>query len=489
MNQPYPFHRLIVLCALLASLGCGKKDREGEQVDQIYEVTRGDFNIVISANGTLDAINRYRVEAPPVAKKGLDIIEAVEDQTLLEKEDVIVAFSDENYLDELEEQEIKIEEAEKNLMLHEQDYQMKIADSVSLIKTATDTHRVSVELLEKYRNEDAPLQKKNYRLSVESARQNVRKEELHLADLKTDLLAASMGDESERVKIEANITASEMLVDKLESSEEKAVYNLRMFKQYTYPQKLRQLEQSVVKAEMGLQKKLVDATAQRVQLERKIGTQKRLLATLTNQRNDLSENISMLKVKAPVAGVITYGSADPRRRHHQQKDITVGTAMKPSELIGTIPDLSQFVVNLEVPESTRSKIDIGMRTKMRIKALPNLRLSGAVDKISDLATHLNHWDRTSPKIYPTVISIEKSDAALRPGMTVEVDMISEAVKNVVFVPVEALSVKEGDVFCRVKKTLGPEERQVKIGRSSSSFVEITDGLQSGERVFLSRNEM
>ncbi len=477
------------LVAITVFSGCGKKDGADRPLDQIHEVVRGSFNITISASGTLDAIKRYNIEAPPVSKKGLDIIDAVEDQTPLQKGDLIVAFSDENYLDELEDQEIKIEEGEKNLMLLQQDYQMKIADSVSLIKKASDEHRVSTETLEKYVNEDAPLQKKDLLNDLETARQKVRDEQTHLAALKEDLLSASMGDEAARLKIEGEIEASEELIGTLESQEDRRIYDLRIFKQYTYPRKSREYERDVVKAEMDLQKQLVNAAAQRVQLERKIHAQERTLKTLRKQRSDLIENIGMLRVIAPVDGVVSYGNPDPRRRHQQQKDIVVGASMRPSELIGTIPDLSRLVVTLDVPEAARSKIDVGMRAEMRIKALPNVRLSGAVDKISDMASHLNFWDRTSPKIYPTVISIAENNSSLRPGMTVEVDMVSEEVQDVIFVPVEALFTKEGSVYCRVKKAMGPEERKVKIGRSSSSFVEITSGLEPGEKVLLSREEL
>jgi multidrug efflux pump subunit AcrA (membrane-fusion protein) len=129
-----------------------------------------------------------------------------------------------------------------------------------------------------------------------------------------------------------------------------------------------------------------------------------------------------------------------------------------------------------------------MRAEMRIKALPNLHLSGVIERLSDMASNLNFWDRSSPKIYPTVISLDQNDPTLRPGMTVEVDMISEVISNVLYVPVEALYVKEGNVYCIVKKTAGSEERKVTIGKSSSSYVEILEGLDEGDRVLLSRKE-
>jgi multidrug efflux pump subunit AcrA (membrane-fusion protein) len=487
-KNPFRFPVQAVLLGLfLAAAGCGG-DKQGDQPDQVYEVEQGSFNIVISANGTLDAIKRYRIDSPPVAKEGLDIIEAVDDQTPLKKGDLILAFSDEKYLDALESKKAEIEEAEKNLMLVKQDMQMEAADSIGKIIDATDAYRVASESFEKYTDEDAPLQKKDLIADLETARQNLLAEQEILSQLKDDLLSASMGDQGAQADIESKIESSKKKIENLENEVERKAYNRRIFKQYSFPQKTREHQGDVVKAEMRLREMLLDAAAERLQVERKISTQQRKLDWLRRQRDELIDNISMLRITAPVDGVITYGDPDPRRRRREQKDITVGASMRPSEVIGSIPDMSRLVVNLDIPEATRPKIRAGMRAEMRVKALPNIQLSGEVSRISDMASNLNYWDRTSPKIYETVISIDQNLEVLRPGMSVEVDMISETVSDVIFVPVEALYVKEGDVYCQVKKAAGQEERIVRTGRSSSSFVEITEGLKSGDKVLLSREE-
>ena len=491
LNLRFPLRRLAGagLCIVLIATGagCGKSaDKKDAQPDRIYTVTRGGFNVVISASGTLDAIKRYEITAPPIGKQGLDIIEAVDNQAVLRKGDLIIAFSETPYLDERDAIDIKIEDAEKNLMLLQQDYKMKMAEVVGQIKQAADVHRVSLEAHEKYQNEDAPLAKTTFQQAVEAARMAVVAEEKNIATLNESLLAAATGDEKTRLGLEDQVAASEAQIESLDSKVDKETYNLRIFKQYTYPQKSRELERDVVKTEMGMQQQLVNAAGQRIKLEGQISTQERLLASLRQQRSDLLSNIGMLRVTAPVDGVVTYGDPDPRHRSQQQKELIVGAAMKPSELIGTIPDLSQLIVNVNVPETVRSKISTGMRAEMRIKALPKLRLSGSVSRISDLASNLNYWDQSSPKIYPTVIALDQSDSSLRPGMTVEVDMISEEIKDVLYVPVEALAVKEGNVYCQLKKAAGSEERKVVIGRSSSNFVEILKGLEEGDQLLLSR---
>jgi len=369
-----------------------------------------------------------------------------------------------------------------------QEAQIAIADIVSSIKNATDNLRQSREAYERYLYEDAPLEKENLMRSVDNARMDLANEKTNQAALRTNLLSTSMGDEAAREQIQNQIDSSEQRIEELKRAEERAVYNLRIFKQYTFPEQSRRLEQSKTRSEMDLQKQLVNAAAQRVQLDVRISAQRQRVDSQERGREQLIENIAMLEVRAPVAGTISYGDPDPRRRYGEQKEIIVGTTMNRREVIGSIPDLSQLIVNVDIPEATRSKISAGMRAEMRIKALPNLQLSGVVSKIADMASNLIPYDQSSPKIYPTVIRLDQTNPDLRPGMTIEVDMISEVISDVFFVPVEALYVKEGDIFCNVMKATGSEVRKVTMGKSSSSYVEIVEGLNEGERVILTREE-
>lgn len=492
MKLSYTPFRLGLLIALtgcfLVVTGCGKDKSDTSQPDQIFEVVRGDFSIVVSVQGVLDAVKRYVVEAPSISRQGLEIIEAVPDQTALKEGDLIVKFSDEVYLDELDNETVALEEARRDLMVLAQDYQIAIADIVSSIKNATDNLRQSREAYERYLYEDAPLEKENLMRSVDNARMDLANEKTNQAALRTNLLSTSMGDEAAREQIQNQIDSSEQRIEELKRAEERAVYNLRIFKQYTFPEQSRRLEQSKTRSEMDLQKQLVNAAAQRVQLDVRISAQRQRVDSQERGREQLIENIAMLEVRAPVAGTISYGDPDPRRRYGEQKEIIVGTTMNRREVIGSIPDLSQLIVNVDIPEATRSKISAGMRAEMRIKALPNLQLSGVVSKIADMASNLIPYDQSSPKIYPTVIRLDQTNPDLRPGMTIEVDMISEVISDVFFVPVEALYVKEGDIFCNVMKATGSEVRKVTMGKSSSSYVEIVEGLNEGERVILTREE-
>ena len=73
---------------------------------------------------------------------------------------------------------------------------------------------------------------------------------------------------------------------------------------------------------------------------------------------------------------------------------------------------------------------------------------------------------------------------MRPGMSSEVDIITERVREAVFVPSQAVFDKEGKKYVFVKNGSTFDRREVTLGRKSESQVEIAKGLQGAEQVAL-----
>ena len=72
------------------------------------------------------------------------------------------------------------------------------------------------------------------------------------------------------------------------------------------------------------------------------------------------------------------------------------------------------------------------------------------------------------------------------GMSVQIEVISRVIKNTLFIPVEAVFERQSSfyVYRRVGGT--PKETAVSIGESNDNFVQITDGLEEGDVVYLYR---
>ena len=136
----------------------------------------------------------------------------------------------------------------------------------------------------------------------------------------------------------------------------------------------------------------------------------------------------------------------------------------------------------------QSLLQVGLDVIIKNAALPNLVMEGQVDTIASMSERLNRWDSRSPRIYKTIISTDTTDERLMPGMTVEVEILVDSVQDVLFVPVEALYNKEGDTYCQVQGTFDLEERLIKTGRVSTSFVEVLEGLEKEDVVLLHRKD-
>ena len=74
--------------------------------------------------------------------------------------------------------------------------------------------------------------------------------------------------------------------------------------------------------------------------------------------------------------------------------------------------------------------------------------------------------------------------ALRPGFTAEATIIVADLQDVIAVPVAAVIEDGEEYICAVKAGETFERRVITLGQSDDRFVEIVDGLQEKEQVFL-----
>jgi len=82
------------------------------------------------------------------------------------------------------------------------------------------------------------------------------------------------------------------------------------------------------------------------------------------------------------------------------------------------------------------------------------------------------------------VQADNRDGALRPGTSMKVEMIAKTVPNALIIPEKAvLTSPQGSTFVIViDKDNKPHRRKVAVGVRDSGNAQITDGLDSGQRV-------
>jgi hypothetical protein len=86
------------------------------------------------------------------------------------------------------------------------------------------------------------------------------------------------------------------------------------------------------------------------------------------------------------------------------------------------------------------------------------------------------------KEYGTKVAIDGNSTGLKPGMTAQVEILIAEIKDAVTLPVTAVVEKSGAFYCYLKAKNGYEERELKLGRTNDTYIEVLDGVKEGDLV-------
>lgn len=188
-------------------------------------------------------------------------------------------------------------------------------------------------------------------------------------------------------------------------------------------------------------------------------------AAVANIQAQLAKNV----LHAPISGIITV------------QDAKVGEiAGAGVSLVSVISD-TQLKIEVNIPEADIAKIRIGDTAKVTLDAYGNDVVFAAKVTMIDPAETLVEGVAT----YRTTLQFTKKDSRVKPGMTANIDILTEKKEGVLFLPTRALVRKDGAQFVLVDRgpEADPEERRVEVGvRGSDGNTEILSGLTEGETV-------
>jgi len=455
-------------------------------LDRFYTVKRGDFKVAFRLEGQLDAIQSQVLRFD--GKRGLGqlkLVDLVPDRTSVASNDVIFRLSDEWFVAQDKEFTRKLQTAEEDYTLALEDMEMLRADNLTELKGAADALRTAREQQRKYVDEDAPRQKKELLQATQDKSDAYDNAVDALDDAKKALTDAISQEPEILAAAQKKVGEAETLRLKAEQEMEKAWYQLRIFKRYEYPEKVSLLLETLMKSQLAVQRTIVNNNAKTSKKRTEIDNRKKLITDYKDDLNGVREDMKRLVIHAQSGGMLIHGD-NRRNRWDTPKEIKVGADVSIGETIGIIPDVSKFKVQINIPEEYRSRIKNGLPVVIRAKAVPDLTLTGVIVKIAGASTPIIPWDQGSPKVYASDISTDAADERLTPGMTVQVEIVVEKAEKVLYVPVEGVYSRDGKNFCKVRLGEAQVEREVKTGRFSTDYVEITEGLSGNDQILLDR---
>jgi len=177
---------------------------------------------------------------------------------------------------------------------------------------------------------------------------------------------------------------------------------------------------------------------------------------------------SVFSLTAPISGVVV------------ERNATVGATVGSDANLFKIIDLSSVWIDANVFEKDLERVRLGQAVKVTVPAFPESTFYGKVTLITSVVDP----DTRTVKIRTEV---PNRDGRLKPDMFASVEIVTAAKRTAISIPLSAVLEDGGKQVVFVADGNEYKEKEVTLGLKSEDRVEITSGLNEGDKVVVKGN--
>jgi hypothetical protein len=163
-------------------------------------------------------------------------------------------------------------------------------------------------------------------------------------------------------------------------------------------------------------------------------------------------------------------------------DYRLGDMVSPGRLVADVLETNALELQTKIAEAERGNLDVGQAASVQVDGLPGGRYSASIRSISGGAQRTGYFDGSGRR-FDVTLQLAAPDARLRPGLTAAVAITGQQLKNVLYLPRQALFEKNGKPTVYARGVAGFEARSVKVKHRSESRA-VVEGLSEGTEVAL-----
>jgi multidrug efflux pump subunit AcrA (membrane-fusion protein) len=181
-------------------------------------------------------------------------------------------------------------------------------------------------------------------------------------------------------------------------------------------------------------------------------------------------NIESMTLRAKASGYVAVQQNDEGnlRWGMYLPPYQVGDIARPGKAVAQIPDMSSWEATARISELDRGHIAEGQPAEISVVALPGKRLQGKIKTIG--GTTGPPWDRH----FDCRVALQAPIRELRPGMTVELRIVTGNIQDALWIPAQALFEAEGRKYVYKGIESGFKPQDVKMVRRNESQVVVED---------------
>ena len=148
--------------------------------------------------------------------------------------------------------------------------------------------------------------------------------------------------------------------------------------------------------------------------------------------------------------------------------------------IAEIADLGNLEVHAGIDELDIGKIEVGQEVSISVDAFPDKTFKGTVKEIALMTSGRREMGIT----YRVKSNMESPEKLLKLGMTANVDFVIRSEKQVPSVPQKSIFTQGDKRFVFAVNDQEIYRKEIMTGIEGEEFVEVTSGLQPGEKVVI-----
>jgi membrane fusion protein (multidrug efflux system) len=264
------------------------------------------------------------------------------------------------------------------------------------------------------------------------------------------LLTAQTSDIVQSIEFEdGDRVVKNQLILKLNDAEEKA--------------RLNELDINLQEAKRQL-KRISNLAKESATSEQLLDEQQAKVKAFKAQKEVIIAQLAELELRAPFTGQLGI------------REVSVGSLIRPGDLITTLDDVTVIKVDFSISESHLPSIAKGQLVRARSIAYPDDVFSG---QINTIASRVDPITRT----VQVRAHVNNQDLRLRPGMLLQI-ILQKEMLNTLLVPEAALIPIEDKQYVYVVEGGKALRKPVIVGRRKTGIAQITSGLSEGDQVVI-----
>lgn len=440
-----------------------------------YEVVRRSFPIVLEEKGTLKAAKSTNIVCD--IEGGGKILKLIPEGDAVQEGDFLVEFAGDKIEENLQAERARENEAQNALVRSNTDAATHRHESTKKIRAAQRTLTQAKLDLEKYTEADWPQQLADAEVALENAENELQRAEQEYEASKT---LAEKG-----VITGPDLLKAKIVWVKAKADKAKTRLALRSLNDYTHDKDQDEKESAVHDAEEELafvKQSTEDTTKSKLA---DIEAKEMALKLFQEKIKRLEEQLQKTTITAPGPGIVVYGDSD---QPWQRDQIGEGKTVWKGTVVLQIPDLTVMHAVVRVHESKADQVKVGQQVEVEAEGSKDRTFEGTVTKIGALPNTQNRWLNPDVKEYETEIKLEGENLPLHPGGTAKARIFIGNVEDVLCVPLQAVFSRGRRHFVFKETGASVEPVEVIVGRSNDVYVEISSGVDEGDRVRLAVDE-